>query len=320
MRRLFGIAAWLVCTGALAQAFPVKPVRIVSGPGPDAAARMLAAALGTAWGQQVVTEVLPAASGKLAAETVAKSNADGYTLLNATSSFQIARALGVNSIDVATDLVPVALTNVLPFLLVVPAMPVVNGDTGVQTVAELVARARAAPGKLNYASGGNGTLPHLAAELFRRLTQADIVHVPYKGAEQAVLALMSGQVDMMFTSYPVVRGQVAAGKLRILATTAARRAEALPEVPTLAEVGFSEYELVSWTGLFAPAGTPPAVVAKLRADVAQAVRSDTLRQQYRALGFEMPPDELSGERLAAFLRTDAARWTRLVKESGARVD
>ena len=106
MRRLFGIAAWLVCTGALAQAFPAKPVRIVSGPGPDAAARMLAAALGTAWGQQVVTEVLPAASGKLAAETVAKSNADGYTLLNATSSFQIARALGVNSIDVATDMAP----------------------------------------------------------------------------------------------------------------------------------------------------------------------------------------------------------------------
>ncbi len=317
MKRLFGIAAWLVCTGALAQSFPAKPVRIISGPGPDAAARMLAASLGAAWGQQVITEVLPAASGKVAAETVAKSSADGYTVLNATSSFQIARALGVNSIDVATDMVPVALTNVLPFLLVVP---VVNGDKGVQSVADLVTRARAAPGKLNYASGGNGTLPHLAAELFRRLTQADIVHVPYKGAEQAVLALVSGQVDMMFTSYPVVRGQVAAGKLRILATTAARRAEALPEVPTLAEAGFSEYDLVSWTGLFVPAGTPPAVVAKLRADAAQAVRSDTLRQQYRSLGFEMPPDDLTGERLTAFLRTDSARWTRLVKESGARVD
>ena len=314
LRVVLGMLAWALSLDVAAQAFPTKPVRLVSGPGPEAAARILAAALSEAWGQQVITETLPAASGKVAAETVARSAPDGYTLLNATSSFQIARALGVNPVNVATDLAPVALTNLLPFVLVVPAA------SEPRSVAELIARARSAPGKMNYASGGNGTLPHLAAELFKRLSGADIVHVPYKSADQASLALLASQVDMMFTSYPVVGGQVRAGKLRLLASTPARRPSGLPDAPTIAESGLAGFDLSSWTGVFAPLATPPAQVARLREDVSRALRSPNLRQQYGALGFESVPEELAGARLAQYLADDTAAWTRLVKDSGAKID
>jgi tripartite-type tricarboxylate transporter receptor subunit TctC len=311
---------FLVLTGCFsvfsswAQPYPNKPVRLISGPGPDIAARLMANQLSPKWGQQIIPETLAAASGKVAAETVLKAKADGYTLLNATSSFQISHALGIHGVDVVSELTPVIMTNVLPFILVVPA------QAPFKNVAELIAKAKSSPQSLNYASGGNGTLPHLAAETFKSLAKVDLIHVPFKTADQAALSVASGQVEMMFTSYPVVKGLVESGKLKILATTAAKRLEVLPDVPAMVELGFTEFSFISWTCIFAPIGTPPAVLSKIQADVRLALNSEELKKQYRQLGFELPSEEHMDEKLLSFLKKDSQKLNAILKSSQVKID
>ncbi len=311
-------AALAVCTASaspsFAQDYPVKPIKIISGPGPDIVARIFGRKFTEAWGQQVIAESLPAAGGKVAADTLAKSAPDGYTLMNGTSSFQVATALGISPIDLSKDVAPVALTNYTPFVLAVPV------SVPASSVQELIALARSRPGQLNYASGGNGTLPHLAAELFRQLAHVDIVHVPYKSADQAVAALVGGQVQMMFTGFSVVGSQAKAGKVRLLAMTPPARSKLAPDLPTVAEAGVPGYEIVGWNGLVAPPGTPPAIVAKINAEVPRALRSADVAQQLTTLGFEAPPPDFSPDQFAAFMRREAAKWTKLVKDTGSKID
>lgn len=297
-----------------AQTYPTKPVRLISGPGPDIAARLLANQLSPKWGQQIIPETLAAASGKVAAETVLKAKADGYTILNATSSFQISHALGINSVDIVNELKPVIITNVLPFILVIPS------QAPFKNVSELIAKAKASPQSLNYASGGNGTLPHLAAEAFKASSKLEIIHVPFKTADQAALAVASGQVDMMFTSYPVVKGLVESGKLKVVATTASKRLFILPEVPTMIELGFSDFSFTSWTCLFTPMGTPGFIISKIQADVRLALSSEELKGQYRQLGFELPSEEHSDEKLLSFLNKDTQKLSALLKANPIKVD
>jgi len=297
-----------------AQTYPNKPVRLISGPGPDIAARLLANQLSPKWGQQVIPETLAAASGKIAAETVLRAKADGYTILNATSSFQISHALGINSVDVVNELKPVALINVLPFILVIPT------HAPFKNVSELIAKAKLSPQSLNYASGGNGTLPHLAAEAFKASTKAEIVHVPFKTADQAALAVASGQVEMMFTSYPVVKGLVESGKLKVLATTASKRLYVLPDIPTMIELGFGDFSFTSWTCLFTPIGTPGFVISKIQSDVRLALNSEEIKIQYRQLGFELPGEEQSDDKLSAFLIKDSQKLNALLKSNPIKID
>ena len=308
------LAGLFVVFNSCAQSYPNKPIRLISGPGPDIAARLLANQLSPKWGQQIIPETLAAASGKIAAETVLKSKPDGYTLLNATSSFQISHALGINVVDVVNELTPIIMTNVLPFILVVPA------QAPFKSVAELVAKAKSSTQHLNYASGGNGTLPHLAAETFKSLSKLELVHVPFKSADQAALSVASGQVEMMFTSYPVVKGLVESGKLKILATTSSKRLDVLPDVPSMVELGFTEFNFISWTCLFAPVGTPQAVISKIQSDVSVALNSEELRRQFRQLGFELPSDEHMDEKLLSFLKKDSQKLNALLKSSQVKID
>jgi len=308
------LAGLFVVFNSCAQSYPNKPIRLISGPGPDIAARLLANQLSPKWGQQIIPETLAAASGKIAAETVLKSKPDGYTLLNATSSFQISHALGINGVDVVNELTPIIMTNVLPFILVVPA------QAPFKSIAELVAKAKSSTQHLNYASGGNGTLPHLAAETFKSLSKLELVHVPFKSADQAALSVASGQVEMMFTSYPVVKGLVESGKLKILATTSSKRLDVLPDVPSMVELGFTEFNFISWTCLFAPVGTPQAVIAKIQSDASVALNSEELRRQYRQLGFELPSDEHMDEKLLSFLKKDSQKLNALLKSSQVKID
>ncbi len=303
-----------LAAAAAAQDYPVKPIRIISGPGPDAVARLFGRRFTEAWGQQVVAESLPAAGGRVAAEAVAKAPPDGYTLLNATSSFLVAAALGVSPVDLGRDTAAVALTNFTPFVLAVPA------SLPVESVKELVALARARPGQLNYASGGNGTVPHIAAEVFKRLSGTDVVHVPYKSADQAAAAVLASQVQMMFTGYAVVGGQARAGKVRLLAVSAAARSRLAPELPTVAEAGVPGFDLVGWNGLVAPQGTPAAIIARLNAEVHRALQSAEIQQQFLVLGFDPPPAAFGAERFAEFMRADGAKWARLVRETGVKID
>lgn len=311
----FTILIWIFgLTNISAQTYPSKPVRLISGPGPDIAARLLANQLSPKWGQQIIPETLAAASGKIAAETVLKAKADGYTILNATSSFQISYALGINSVDVVTELKPVSLINLLPFILVIPT------HASFKNVSELIAKAKLSPQSLNYASGGNGTLPHLAAEAFKALTKAEIVHVPFKTADQAALAVASGQVEMMFTSYPVVKGLVESGKLKVLATTASKRLFILPEIPTMIELGFNDFSFTSWTCLFTPMDTPGFIISKIQSDVRLALNSEELKGQYRHLGFELPSEDHSDDKLLSFLNKDSQKLSALLKANRIKID
>jgi tripartite-type tricarboxylate transporter receptor subunit TctC len=312
-------SALAVCAAALAvpsmgQDYPARPIKIISGPGPDIVARIFGRKLTEAWGQQVIAESLPAAGGKVAADTIARAAPDGYTLMNGTSSFQVATALGISPVDLSKDLTAVALTNYTPFVLAVPASLPVN------SVQELIALARAKPGQLNYASGGNGTLPHLAAELFKQMAKLDIVHVPYKAADQAGAALISGQVQMMFTAFSVVGPQAKAGKVRPLAMTPLTRSKLAPELPTLSEAGVPGFEILGWNGLVAPPGTPGALVARINAEVQRALRSPDVVQQFAGLGFEAPPPDMSAEQFAEFMRAEAQKWAKLVKDTGSKID
>jgi len=307
---------FIACTAhAQTEEFPKKPVLVISGPGPDTAVRLLANELTSIWNQQIVAQTIAGASGKIASETVLKSKPDGYTLLSATSSLELAYFLGVNTVDVVNALTPVAMINELPFILVVPS------SKNIHSIQELISYAKNNPGKLNYASGGNGTLPHLAAEMLKQKARIEITHIPFKAADQAAIALLGGEVDMMFTSYPVVRGLIESGQLRILAITSATRSLLLSKVPTLNELGFDNFNFLSWTCLFAPDGLGLDRIGKIRKDVSLALTNPVLKQQFLNLGFEPTPNELIDPReLTRFLKSDAMKLSEMLKQSGAKLD
>ena len=302
----------------VAQNYPERVVRIVNpyppGGSVDVMARILAQKLSDNLGQQFIVENRSGGGGNTGSDFVAKAEPDGHTLL-----FTAPGPLTVNqtlysklSFDPATDFAPIALFATAPIVLIVnPAVPA-------KDVRELIALAKKEPGKINFASAGNGTTNHLSGELFKSMAQVDIVHVPYRGAGPAMNDLVGGHVQMFFDLMPVVLPQIAAGKVRALANAGARRPAALPNVPTVAEQGLAGFDASSWYGLVAPAKTPEAVLAKLREEVAKALKAPDMVARIHELGSE--PGTVSGKDFGAFLAAETRKWADVIRTSGAKAD
>ena len=289
---------------AFGQAFPSKPVHIIvpfpPGGGADALARIMQPALQKLWGQPVIVENRPGASGHIGAEVVANSAADGYTLMMSSTASLTERNVH--------QFAPVTLVSASPYVIATnPKVPAMN-------VRELVEHARANPGKMSYGSSGTGAASHLSAELFKSLASIDMLHVPYKGTGQAVTDLLAGQIDVMFAPAQTVMPHVQAGKLRALAVTSGTRASSLPDLPTAAESGVPGYEAVGWFGLLAPAATPRERVAQLSADANKVLADPEVRQKMLAMGAE--PSGNTPEQFTRFIRDDQAKWSKLVRERG----
>jgi tripartite-type tricarboxylate transporter receptor subunit TctC len=313
------LAALLLHAAAVAQDYPTRPIRIVvpSAPGgfTDTVVQLLGERFRAAWGQPAVMEHKAGAGGIVGTDFVAKAAPDGYTLLAGNiGPIVIAPLLQQGKVpyDVDRDLVPVKIMATFGNVLVVnPSVPAHSLD-------ELIRLARARPGTLHFASPGNGQSQHLSGELFKRLAGVDIVHVPYKGTGPALTDLIGGQVQMMFSNLPPALPHIEAGKLRALAVTGPRRASALPAVPTVEEAGLAGYQVVSWVALFAPAGTPPAIVAKLHAEVTQALESAAGRERIVAGNAE--PGTGSPQDLTALVAADRAKWGKVIREGNIRAE
>jgi tripartite-type tricarboxylate transporter receptor subunit TctC len=303
---------------AVAQTFPIKPARLVvpfppGGP-LDAIGRLVAQGLGERWGQNVVVGNKPGAGGNIGADFVAKSPPDGYTVvMGALSTHAVNPSLySKMPYDAQKDFAPITRVAITPNVLVVnPALPV-------NSVRELIAYAKAHPGKLSFGSGSTGSAGQLAGELLKVDAGVDMVHIPYKGAAPAMQALLAGDTQLMFDNLANAMAQVKAGKLRALAVTTAERSKLAPDLPTMAEAGVSGFDISTWFGLFAPAGTPPDVVAKWNADVTRILDAPDMRERLMAQGAEPAPD--SPAEFGRFVSGELAKYARIVKASGARVD
>ncbi len=305
-------------TLAAAQAWPSKPIKYVvpfaAGGTTDILARTISEKLSVALGQPVVVENKPGAGGGLGAAEVAKAAPDGYTIMGGTISTHAINASLYKNLpyDPVKDFAPITL------IARVPNMLVINNDIPAKDVAELIALMKANPGKWSFASSGNGTSQHLSGELFKGMAGADMQHIPYKGSAPALTDVMGGQVTMTFdnitTAWPLARG----GKLRALAVTTAKRSPVSPEVPTLAESGLPGYEIGSWQGVFAPAGTPPEIVKRLNTEIVKIINSPDVQKKLLELGAE--PVANSPEEFTALVKTEVVKWGDVVKKSGAKVD
>ena len=326
--RARSLLAAVSCTAAFAlapagpvqaqPAWPAKPVRLVAGFAPggisDILARVVGARLGDTLGQPVLVENRAGAGGTIGADFVAKSAPDGYTLflgVNATQS--IAPSLYPKlPYNPATDFAPITIAAVTPVLLVThPSLPV-------KSVKDLIAIARAQPGQLNYASTGTGALPHLTTELFSLRAGVKMNHVPYKGGAPAMMDLVAGQVSLMFDNIPTAIAQVRANKVRALAVAQAKRTPAAADILTMAESGFPGFEVLSWQGFLAPAGTPGAVVNRLNADILKVLAQPDVRERLTAQGIEIRTS--SPAEFAAIIRADAEIWAKVVKATGTRIE
>jgi tripartite-type tricarboxylate transporter receptor subunit TctC len=300
-----------------AQDFPTKPVHLVvpsaAGGSSDTIARIIAQNLSASMGQTFVVENRPGAGGNIGAELVAQSKPDGYTLLFAFGAFSINPSLYAKlNFDPIKDFDPVILICTVTGILVVnPAVPAKN-------VQELIRLARAEPGKINFASAGNGTVVHLAGEMFKSMANVDIVHVPYKGSGPALADLIGGQVQLMFANMPGTLQHVQAGRLRVLAVTSDKRSPLLPDVPTIGESGVPGYRAATWFGVLAPAGTPARIIARLNAEFAKAIRAPELAEHLKSEGAEVVGG--SPEEFRQFLKTEIEEWGKVVRASGAKVN
>ncbi len=316
-----GLAGLLIAACCLAHAqapFPARPIRLVvtspAGGANDLLNRTLAAKLGEFLAQPVLIDNRPGASGFVAAETVAKSTPDGYTLLGATEATLVTNPLFFRKVpyDPERDFAPVAMTVEVHYVLLVhPSVPI-------NSVQELIDLARAQPGKLNYASSGNGSAFHLGMEMFKRMAGVDIVHVPFKGSALSVNAMLSGEVQIMLNGTPTGMPLARSGKLRALAVAGARRSALAPELPTIAESGLPGYEMSGWFGTVAPAGTPDTAIARLNTEYQRALRVPEVRARLEGFGFEVvgnTPAEFAGR-----MRSESQRMARVIRESGAKPD
>ena len=317
-RWALGLLLAVVAGGAWAQAYPVKPIRLVvpfpPGGATDILARAVAQKLTDAWGQSVIVDNRPGAGGNIGSELVAKAAPDGYTLELGTVGTHAINASLYSKMpyDHVRDFAPVILVAGVPNVLVVnPGLPV-------NSVQELIAYAKANPGKLNFASSGSGTSIHLAGELFKVMAGVQMTHVPYKGSSPALQDLLGGQVQLMFDNLPPSLPHIKAGKLRALGVTSATRAPALPDVPTIAESGLPGFEASSWFGVLAPAGTPPAIIAKLNAEIAKWLDTPEAKEKMLTLGANAAGG--TPEDFAKHIAAETAKWAKVVKESGAKVD
>ena len=310
---LFALLAALLAGAAIAQDYPAKPIRIIVGPGPDVLARIIGQQLTDAWGQQVLVEQRPGAGGIIAAESVAKSAPDGYTLLLSTGTYTTIPSLYSKvPYDFVKDLQPVTLLATLPFLLVAhPSLPA-------KSVQDLLGLARARPGRLNYASSGNGTTAHLAGEMLKSMAKINIVHVPYKGTVPGVTDLVAGQVDVMFAIIQSSLPYVKAGRLRALGVSSAKRTSSAPEVPTIAESGVPGYEFISWNGIHAPAAASKAVTGKLSAELLKVIARPDVKERMFGLGMDVAGG--TPESFGVLVKSDIAKWAKVIREAGIKVE
>ena len=318
MQRMFGV---LMLTGccltngtALGQAYPNKPIRIIvataAGGGTDLATRIVGQKLAAALGQQAIIDNRGGAAGNIAAEIAARSAPDGYTLIMVSASHAINTSLYRSlAYDAVKDFAPVSQVTGSAYVFSVhPALPV-------KSVADFVALAKARKGALTYASSGNGQAGHLAMELLKALAGFEAVHVPYKGGGPAMMDLVAGQVDAFIASPPAAVPQVKAGRVKALAVTSRNRSELLPDVPTVSESGFPQYEVNGWNGLLAPAGTPRKIVTQLYTEIAGILRQPKVRERMAANGLD--PAGTTPEQFAALIRAEIVKWEKVVKQSGA---
>jgi tripartite-type tricarboxylate transporter receptor subunit TctC len=299
-----------------AQNYPSKPIRLVvpftPGGSTDILARVIGMKLTEAWGRQVVIDNRPGAGGNIGVDLVAKSPADGYTLVMGHIG-----TFGVNPTlypklpyDPIRDFQPITLVALVPNMLSVnPALPA-------KSVKELLALAKAKPGTINFGSGGNGSAAHLAGEYFKLMSKTEITHIPYRGTSPAVTDLIAGQIQMIITGVPPTLNFVKTGKLRALAVATSKRLPLLPDLPTISEAGVPGYEATQWYGVLAPAGTPKPIVAKLNAEMAKAIKGPDVREKLAADAAE--PVGNSPEEFGAFIKKEIARWAPVIKASGAR--
>jgi tripartite-type tricarboxylate transporter receptor subunit TctC len=303
-RWLAGAVLLFASAATLAQVFPSKPVRIVvpfpPGGGADTLTRIMEPRLAAIWAQPVIVENRPGASGHIGADFVAKSVPDGHTLVMASTA-----ALDEKNV---VEFAPVSLVSASPYIVTA------NPKVAAANIRELIAFARANPGKLSFASSGTGAASHLSAELFKSMSGVDLLHVPYKGTGQAVTDLLAGHVNLMFAPAQTVMAYVREGRLKALALTGSKRSETLPDLPTVAESGLPGYAAVGWFGVLAPAATPKATVAKISTDVNRVLAGREVREKMLGLGADPSGD--APEEFARFIREDQAKWSKLMKEAG----
>jgi tripartite-type tricarboxylate transporter receptor subunit TctC len=297
--------------------WPSKPITYVvpfpAGGTTDILARLIGQKLGPALGTTVIIDNRPGAGGNIGSELVARAAPDGYTIMGGTiSSHSINASLYKLSYDPLKSFAPITLIGTNANVLVVnPASPF-------KSVKEMIAAAKAKPGSLSFASAGNGTSQHLSAELFKTMTGIDMVHIPYKGSAPAIQDVIGGQVPLMFDTTVVAGPFIQSGKVRPLAVTSAKRVATLPDVPTMAEAGVPGYEVVSWQAMFAPAGTPPAIVQRLQTEVAAILKQPDVQERLAKLGVD--PSGMAPQQLAEFQAAEIAKWAKVVKAANVKVD
>ena len=316
--KIIAALALLLAASAYGQGYPSKPIRLVVGFAPggaaDTVARAYAEPLGRILGQPIVIENRAGAGSSIAAENVAKSPADGYSVLIASpASISVNPTINPNLTYKPGDLAPVTKVSTSPLLIVV------NPATGIGSVKDLVAHAKKNPGKLNYATSGVGSAPHFGAALFAQVSGVDMVHVPFKGGSPAVMSLVAGDTQLSFATPPSVLPMVKAGRLRALAVTSPERSPLMPEVPGMVEAGLPDYSIAFWYGFFVPAGTPPEIIRKLYDATIAASQRPEVKAILAREGTEVAISK-SPEEFAAFLAQDAKLWVRLAKESGAKAE
>jgi tripartite-type tricarboxylate transporter receptor subunit TctC len=316
-RLALAAAALALVSTSFAQTYPTRPVRMMvpfpAGGGSDTMGRIVGAKLSERLGQQIVVENRPGAAGSIGADIAARAPADGYSILLGSTS-ELVQYPNVNPkipYDPLRDFAPVSLVGTIPMVLVVhPSLPVKN-------VKDLVALAKSRPGEINFGSAGQGATTHLAVELFIQLTGARMTHVPYKGSPQAVADLVAGNVQLGIPTMPAALPFIKAGRVKVLGVTTGKRASNLPDVPTLNEACVKGYEAALWTGILAPAGTPAPIINRLNAEIAKVLELKDVQEALARQGAEAQPS--SPAEFAAFLKSDYAKWARVVKEGGIRI-
>jgi tripartite-type tricarboxylate transporter receptor subunit TctC len=301
---------------ALAQPYPAKPVRVIvpfaPGGGSDFTARLMAQKLTERFGTSFVVENRPGAGGNLGAETAVRSPADGYTLLLISASYTVNPSVYKLSFDPINDITPIIRLSGGPYVVAVhPSVPA-------NTLAELVDLARKQPGKLAFGSSGNGSVMHVSTEFFLVTAGIKVLHIPYKGTGPALQDTIGGQVQLIFGAVPTTLPHVRAGRLRALAVTTAKRIGAAPEIPTVAESGYPDYEVINWHGLVAPRGLAPETVQKLNGEINQLLNSEDFKKVLASDGLE--PAGGSPAEFAQVLKTEAARWSKVVQQAGIKID